>query len=79
MFKERGGKAQVAFRDALGLSESEDLEFQKTKVSAVMNHCTPRVASDDLSNSNTYEPSLSNTSSWVSNRKNRESIVKTAS
>jgi len=33
MIKERGGKAQVAFRNALGLCESEDLQFQQIKVS----------------------------------------------
>ena len=32
MFKEKGGKAQVEFRDSLGLCEREDLQFQKIKV-----------------------------------------------
>lgn len=43
MNKEKGGKAQVAFRNALGLCESEDLQFQEIKVSDKP-PCTPRVA-----------------------------------
>lgn len=43
MIKERGGKAQVAFRNALGLCESEDLQFQQIKVSDQL-PLTPRVA-----------------------------------
>lgn len=35
MVKERGGKAQVAFRTALGIRGDQDIKFQEIKVSDV--------------------------------------------
>jgi hypothetical protein len=57
MVKERGGKAQVAFRNALGIRGDQDAQFQEIKVSALDG--LPRIMHIGSSTigSTTYEPS----------------------